>query len=176
MRSLVAGLSPGWTTAVSSAWTIHDADGQRRGNREPGVEGKLGLGISRVRARVGWQDGPQSGAAGSSVWGDDGGWAAAEDPSRGRARLAMESVSGLVSIRRGETRAFVVLAVGITGTVATTVTGWAGERSPTSPGRRRRRESCATSCCCRTWGGHRSDADCDGSTLRRKSDRGAGRA
>jgi lactate dehydrogenase-like 2-hydroxyacid dehydrogenase len=50
----------------------------------------------------------------------------------------MESVSGLVWIGRGETRALVLLAVGITGTVATAVKGWALERSPTSPGRRRR--------------------------------------
>ena len=144
--------SPGWTTAVSSAWTIHDADGKRRGNRERGREGKLGLGISRVELALISRTGRSPGAAGSSVWGDDGGWAPAQDPSRSRAPLAMESVSGLAWIGRGETRAFVLLVVGITGTVATAVTGWAVERSPTSPGRRRGCEGCATSCCCRTWG------------------------
>lgn len=46
----------------------------------------------------------------------------------------MESVSGLVWIRRGETRAFVLLAVAINGTVATAVTGWAGRAKPEEPG------------------------------------------
>lgn len=156
-----------------------------RKGRSPGVSGRsrasahrevaeIVLRISQLQPRVDNQDGPQSGTAGSSVWGDDGGRAAAEDSSRGRApwrwnrfrdwrgfdaarRTRLPCSRGSGSLDRRYDR------YGVGGRAKLVECDVAGARARFA----QRRAVAADGV------GHRSDADGDGSTVRRRSDRGA---
>ena len=154
------------TTAVSS-WV--DDPRRGRGTRSVGRERKLGLGISRVELALISNTGRQSGAAGSSVWGDEGGWAAAEDLSWSRAPfgdgIGFRTGVGFGAARRAR------LCCPRSGSLGPWLRRLRGGRSSET---RRVRVAGAVArveqrCAVTARGvGHRSDADCDGSTLRGK--------